>query len=34
MDAMKLWRAAYKVCPQLEEPGYQSNDGGQTWSQM
>ncbi len=25
MDAMKLWRAAYKICPQLEEPTWKSN---------
>lgn len=25
MQAMKLWRAAYKICPQLEEPTWNSN---------
>ena len=25
MQAMKLWRAAYKICPQLEEPTWKSN---------
>jgi hypothetical protein len=25
MEAMKLWRAAYKICPQLEEPTWNSN---------
>ena len=25
MQAMELWRAAYKICPQLEEPTWKSN---------
>ena len=25
MQAMKLWRAAYKICPHLEEPTWKSN---------
>ena len=25
MQAMELWRAAYKICPQLEEPSWNSN---------
>ena len=25
MEAMKLWRAAYKICPRLEEPSWNSN---------
>ena len=30
--AMALWRRAYRMCPQLEETGWHSHDGGQNWS--
>ena len=32
MEAMALWRRAYRMCPQLEEVPYLSQDGGRSWT--
>ena len=34
MAAMRLWKKAFKVCPQLEEASYISRDKGESWEKI